>query len=95
MFAEARLKELDEAKRLVVLQADVHRGLLQLESAVLREQLARLRSVGGTVTANRPLLIAGAAVAGLLAARHWRALARWVPSVLVAWRWWRRLRSRR
>jgi hypothetical protein len=93
MFAKARLRELDDTKRLVVLQSDIHRGLLQLESAAVRERLAGFLSARQKLAARGPLLIAGAAVAGVLAVRHWRTLARWAPSVLAAWRWWRALRG--
>lgn len=93
MFAQARLRDLAAAKRLVVLQSDIYRGLVQVEGAALRERLAKVRTAREKVLANRPLLLAGAAVAGVLAVRHWRALARWAPSILTAWRWWKSLRS--
>jgi len=85
---------LNETKRLVLLQSDIHRGLLQLETAVWRGRFAELRSIGAKVATHSPLLIAGAAVVGLLAMRHWRTLARWGPSVLTAGRWFRGFRGR-
>lgn len=91
MFAKARLKELDEAKRLVVVQSDIHRGLFRFETAALYGRFANLRSARARITASRPLLVAAAAVAGVLATRHWRTLAQWAPSVLTGWRWFRRL----
>jgi hypothetical protein len=91
MFAKARLKELDDIKRMTVLQADTYRSLLQLESAAICERLDSLRSVRAKVAANRPLLLVGATIAGVLALRHWQTLARWAPSVFAAWRWSRRL----
>jgi hypothetical protein len=93
MFSQARLKELDDAKRLVVLQSDIHRGLLRLESAALCRRFTGLRAPPDELAANRPLILAGAAVAGVLAVRYWRTLARWAPSLLTVWRWWRSVRG--
>lgn len=75
-------------KRLLVLQADLHRTLLQAEALRLR---ARLSPVREGVRVGRPWLLGVGAVAGLLAARRWRRALRWIPSGLAAWRWLRRL----
>ncbi|MBI5384512.1 MAG: hypothetical protein HZA90_07460 [Verrucomicrobia bacterium] len=84
------MKELDQAKRLVVLQADLHRHLLQLEAVALRERLAGLGAARATLKSPRPLLVAAGVVAGLLALRKGRALARWMRTAFTAWRWLRR-----
>jgi hypothetical protein len=89
MFAE-RLNGLTECKRLIVLEAGLHRGLIELECASLR---VRLESARTSIRAGSPWLIGGGAVAGLLAARHGRGLAHWVPTALAVWRWVKRLRS--
>jgi hypothetical protein len=94
MFAKEQLKELAEAKRLVVLQSDIHRGLLRVEGALLAERLAGVRAARKKLAANRPLLLGGAVIATVLAIRHWRALARWAPSVLTVWKWWNSLGTR-
>ena len=86
MFAKQRLNELAGRRRLLVIEADLHRSLIGLERESLRERLAGLRAARGKAAANRPLLIAGGAVAGLLAMRHWRKLARWIPPVFAALR---------
>jgi len=83
MFAK-KLNDLTERKWLIVLEADLHRSLVQLECANLR---ARLDSAHAAIRSGGPWLLAGGAVAGLVAARHWRGLARWVPTALTAWRW--------
>jgi hypothetical protein len=89
MFAEPRLKELEDAKRLVLLQAEIHRGLLRLECQTLFDRFGRLSSAGVGAAASPPLVIAGTAVAGVLAVRYWRTLLKHAPAVLAAWRWWR------
>lgn len=83
MFAK-RLNDLAERKRLNAMEAALHRSLVELECVSLR---ARLDSTQANVRAGNPWLIAGGAVAGLVAARHWRGLARWVPTALAAWRY--------
>ncbi len=83
MFAK-RLNELTERKRLIVLEADLHRSLVELECASVR---ARLDSARAGIRLGGPWLLAGGAVAGLVAARHWRGLACWAPTALAAWRW--------
>jgi hypothetical protein len=83
MFAK-RLNDLTERKWLIVLESDLHRSLVELECANLR---ARLDSTRARIWSGSPWLLAGGAVAGLVAARHWRGLARWAPTALAAWRW--------
>ena len=94
MFAQQQLNELAERRRLLVMEADLHRSLIGLERASLRERLASLQAAREKVATNRPLLIAGGAVAGLLAMRHWRKLARWVPAALSALRWVQSLKAK-
>ena len=88
MSAKRRLTELAERKRLLVLQADLHRALLQAEALSLR---VRLNPVRAGVRVASPWLLGAGAVAGLLAARRWRRVLRWVPARPAAWRWLRRL----
>jgi len=87
MFAQQQLDILAERRRLLVAEADLHRSLIGLESENLREGLARLQPAREGVTARRPWLVAGSAVVGLLAMRHWRKLMRWIPVALTAVRW--------
>jgi len=85
----SRIRELEAAKRLVVLQSDLHRQLIQMETTALRKRLTGTGVADGRTIPSRPILAAASVITGLLAYRHWRALARWAPSVFAAWRWWR------
>jgi hypothetical protein len=87
MFAKGQLNELAEHKRLLLLEADLHRNLIGLECEKLRAQLAPLNEMRERVVASSPWLVAGSAVAGLLAMRHWRKLIRWAPLAMSAVRW--------
>jgi hypothetical protein len=89
MFAK-QMTELAERRRLLVVEADLHRSLIGLERENLRARLTDLQTARERVAAGSPLLIAGGAVAGLLAVRHWRKLARWIPVALTVLRWVRR-----
>ena len=94
MLARRRLSELAEAKRLVVLQADLHRNLLRLETDTLRERLAGLTGTRDKLWSGRPVWVAGAVLAGVLAVSRWRALLRWAPAVVTAYRWFRRFAAK-
>ena len=91
MSRRQRLSELEEARQLLVLQGDLHRALIRLEVRTLRERFTRLAAVKRT----HPLLFAGTALAGLLAARRWRSVLRWAPVVVPTYRWLGRLLKRR
>lgn len=93
MFATQKLNELAERKRLLLLEAELHRGLISLERENLQGRLGGLRATRERVASNRPLLIAGGTVAGLLALRHCRKLACWMPTALTALRWFRHWRA--
>ena len=94
MSARQKLNELAEAKRLLVLQGDLHRSLLRLETDDLRERFAGLTTVREKLVSGRPLLVAGAVLAGVLAMRRWRTLLRWAPTAVAAYRWLRRLTAK-
>lgn len=94
MFAKRQLNELAERRRLLVMEADLHRSFIGLERERLQERFAELRAAREKVASNSPWLIAGGAVASLLAMRHWRKLARWIPVALTALRWVRSMKSR-
>lgn len=93
MFAQ-QMNELAERRRLLVMEADLHRSLIGLERERLRERLASLRAVQEKVSSHSPWLVAGSAVAGVIAMRHWRKLARWLPAALTAMRWVRLLKRK-
>jgi len=92
MAAQTRMNELAERKRFLVLQAELHRALLQAEMVNARARLdwvgqAREKLPGGL------WWLTGGAVAGLLALRRWRTIARWLPAGFAAWRWFKKFQS--
>ncbi len=94
MLYGQRLKELEETQRLLVLQADLHRSMLRVESAALRRRVSRVSGFGRSLGGTSPWLLLGTLAGGFLAFRHWRSSARWVPMVLTAWRWFRWFRQK-
>jgi hypothetical protein len=94
MFAQRQMNELAERRRLLVMEADLHRNLISLERESLHARIAALREARERVTSSKPLLLAGSAVAGLVAMRHWRKLARWIPAALTALRVAQSLKSK-
>lgn len=87
------MPSIEERKRLIVLQADLHRALLHGEIVAIRERLAGFDSMREKVRHASPWLGLAAAVGGLLAARNWRSVAGWIPTALAAWRWFQKLRK--
>ena len=91
MFAKRQMNDLAERRRLLVAEADLHRGLIRLERENLRARLGELQAARELVATSHPLLITGGAVAGLLAVRYSRQLTDWIPAALTALRWMRSL----
>lgn len=87
MPAQRQLTELQERKRLLILQADLHRALLRAECVSMHERLSWLNEARDKMRSASPWLAVGAVAGGLLAASRWRKLAKWVPTALAAWRW--------
>ena len=79
---------------MLLLEAELHRSVIGLECEGLRARLADLQAARARVAAGGPWLVAGSAVAGLLAMRHWRKSLRWIPAALTALRWVQSLKSR-
>jgi hypothetical protein len=94
MSAQERLNELAERRRLLVLEADLHRSLINLERESLCARLAGLDAARERMAAGGPWVVASSAVAGIFAVRHWRKLARWLPAGLMALRWMKLLKAR-
>ena len=90
MSEKGRLTELEEARRNLVLEAELRRSELRLEAAELHQRLLRLRTARFAIPMMRPLLALGAVVAGAVAARHPKKLVGWLPSALNLLRWFRR-----
>jgi hypothetical protein len=94
MSAKQPLNELAERRRLLVLEADLLRRCLGLERQALAARWAGLKAAPHKPLRHSPLLMAGGAGAILFAMRRGRALARWLPVVLIALRWLRILKGR-
>ncbi|MHB1306356.1 MAG: hypothetical protein ACYDC1_06145 [Limisphaerales bacterium] len=87
------LKELADRKRLLILQADLHRALLRAELTRVGGRLEWLELVREKVC-GRPWLLAGGAAAGLLTSGYWRPALKWLPGAIAAWRWFGKLKRR-
>lgn len=93
MPGNGELMELAERKRLLVLEADAHRGTLRAELATVHARLHWLQSARDKMGAASPWLALGAGVVGILAARRWRNVLKWIPTALTALRWFQKLRA--
>lgn len=92
MAAQTRMNELAERKRLLVVQADLHRALLKAEMVNIRTRLDWVGQVREKLPGGLWWLTGGT-VAGFLALRRWRTIAKWLPAGFAAWRWFKKLRS--
>lgn len=81
MSARARLNELAEQKRALVLQADLHRQLILAERLRLEQRVAVVQE---QVTNHRWWWIGGAALAGWFVTRRLGGIARWLPVASIA-----------
>jgi hypothetical protein len=86
MFAGSELAKLEETKRLLAAQAEIHRSVLRLEAARWSGRVAQLKSIQQSFSAYRGILMAVAAGAGLLAAKRGSSIFRWFPIALSLWR---------
>lgn len=77
------MKNLNDQKRLLVLQADMHRQMLALEQQHLRQGVGDARE---RLAAGRWWLIGGGLIGGWLLTRKLPSLARWLPVMMPAWR---------
>jgi len=87
------MNELLERKRLLLLQADLHRALLRNECTKMGTRLSWLHEARDKVRSASPWLAVGAGVVSLLAARRWRNLTPWIPQILAIWRWVQKLKG--
>lgn len=94
MLAQKELNDLAERRRLLVVEADLHRNLIALEVENIRAKIEWLGRAREHVSSGKPWLAAGGVVAGLLAVRHWRKVIRWAPAAMSAFRWVRKLKGR-
>jgi hypothetical protein len=93
MPEKEQLTELAERKRLLIVQADLHRALLHAECARVRARFNWMDEARQKVGAAGPWLALGAGALGILAARRWRNVARWIPTALAVLRWFGKLRT--
>jgi hypothetical protein len=86
------MNDLAERKRLLLLEADLHRNLISLECAQVRDRVKSLTSLGGlskhlsSLAPTNPWVIGGTAIVGALAARHWGKAIKWLPAAFSLWR---------
>jgi hypothetical protein len=90
MFSE-EINSLKERKRLIVLQSELYRGVIGLESAALK---ARLESARTMVQTGRRWVLAAGTIAGLLAAWRGRGMTKWISTAIEAWRWFQKRPTR-
>lgn len=94
MPAQRQLSELQERKRLLILQSDLHRLLLRAECSSVSARLSWLSEVKSQVRSASPWLGVGTAVVGMLATRRLRRLALWTSTAIAVWRWVRQGKAR-
>jgi hypothetical protein len=92
MHEGRELTELAERKRLLVAQADLHRAILRAEGVRVRSRFNWISEAREKVGAAGPWLALGAGALGILAARRWRNVVRWIPTALAIWRWIQKLK---
>lgn len=80
------MNELTERRQLLTLEAELHRNLITLEVGNLRAQVDKLLAARQRA-ASSPWAMAGSAITGLLAFRHWRQLSRWAPMAITVVQW--------
>lgn len=93
MSEKSRLTELAEHRKLLLLEADLHRSVLTLELEKLRTALSELSAARQRVT-HSPWVVAGGAVAGLMTLRYWRKFKQWAPVAVSTFRWIKSLKQR-
>ena len=86
MFEKGIGANLAERKRLIILEAALHRARIETECAALDSRFCSARANLGVWKLG---IAAGGALAGLAAARHRRGLLRWIPTAIATLRWFR------
>jgi len=87
------LTSLAERKRILVLQADLHRAILEMEIARARSGWQWIRDLRERATGHSWWVAGGGALAGFLILRRWRKALKWIPAAMTAWRWLRKLKA--
>ncbi len=81
------MNELARRKQLLLVEAGVHRAILQWHGVRWSARTAQLRELAAV---GKPWLLLASGIAGLLIARNWRRLGQLLPAALSAWRTIRR-----
>lgn len=95
MLAQKQLNDLAERRRLLMVEADLHRGIIAMETENLRARIEWLGHVRDRVSLGKPWMAAGGVAAGLYVLRHWRKVIRCIPATFSAIRWVSKLRGQR
>ena len=91
MHAPGTMNALAERKRVLLLEAELHRTLIGLERVQLHQRAEELRE---RMTANRWWLFGGALAAGWLSTRVFGSTLRFLPAGKAAWRVVQKLRQK-
>lgn len=81
-----RMNTLEHRKQLLLMEAGVHRAMLQWRGVRWSGRTASLRN---SLSASGPWLLVGGALGGWVLARNWRRLAAALP---LLWSFWRGMR---
>jgi hypothetical protein len=90
MSAPSPMNDFAEQKRMLVLRAELHRQIIQIERFRLEQRVDIARE---RFHANRWWIIGGVAATGWLSTRKFTSLFRLVPAGMAAWRMVQKLRA--
>jgi hypothetical protein len=91
MSESTPLISLAERKRALVLEAELHRRIVELERLRLHKRVEGARE---SLHAHRWWIVGATAITGLFVSRKPRSLFRWIPIGVTAWRVIRNLKTR-
>jgi hypothetical protein len=91
MSETTTVSDLAQRKRLLVLQAELHRQIIEIERIRLQQRAGIARE---RFAANRWWLLGGLATAGWLSTRKFGFLVKMVPMAMTAWKLVRKLNVR-
>ena len=91
MSPATTVNELAERKRLLVLQAELHRQIIEIERFRLQQRFDFARD---RFQSNRWWMLGGLAVAGWLTTRRFGSLLKLLPVAMTAWRMVQKMTAR-
>ncbi len=86
MFSGSKLAGLEQTRRLLKAEAELHRNVLRTEAEGWRARFERVGRVGASLASHKGMVTAVAAGVGLLAVKKGRSFFRWIPAALNGWR---------